>query len=143
VLGGIQILATVLRIATGRWSDVIGSRLVPLRIVGLVSSVTLALAAAVLDAPSALLVPAFVLAGGFSMSWNGLSFTAAAELAGRGRSGAAIGMQQTALSAAGALVPPAFAALVTATSWRVGFALAAVFPLVGVQLLRPLRSVRA
>jgi MFS family permease len=77
------------------------------------------------------------------MSWNGLSFTAAAELAGRGRSGAAIGMQQTALSAAGALVPPAFAALVAATSWRVGFALAAVFPLVGVQLLRPLRSVRA
>jgi MFS family permease len=143
VLAGIQVLATVLRIATGRWSDVIGSRLVPLRIVGLVSSVTLALAAAVLDAPSALLVPAFVLAGGFSMSWNGLSFTAAAELAGRGRSGAAIGMQQTALSAAGALVPPAFAALVAATSWRVGFALAAVFPLVGVQLLRPLRSVRA
>jgi MFS family permease len=143
VLGGIQVLATVLRIATGRWSDVIGSRLVPLRIVGLASSVTLALAAAVLDAPSALLVPAFVVAGGFSMSWNGLSFTAAAELAGRGRSGAAIGMQQTALSAAGALVPPAFAALVVATSWRVGFALAAVFPLVGVQLLRPLRSVRA
>jgi MFS family permease len=143
VLGGIQVLATVLRIATGRWSDVIGSRLVPLRIVGLVSSVTLALAAAVIDAPSTLLVPAFVLAGGFSMSWNGLSFTAAAELAGRGRSGAAIGMQQTALSAAGALVPPAFAALVAATSWRVGFALAAVFPLVGVQLLRPLRSVGA
>jgi MFS family permease len=143
VLAGIQVLATVLRIATGRWSDVIGSRLVPLRIVGLVSSVTLVLAAVVLDAPSALLVPAFVLAGGFSMSWNGLSFTAAAELAGRGRSGAAIGMQQTALSAAGALVPPAFAALVAATSWRVGFALAAVFPLVGVQLLRPLRSVRA
>jgi MFS family permease len=143
VLGGIQVLATVLRIATGRWSDVIGSRLVPLRIVGLASSVTLALAAAVLDAPSVLLVPAFVLAGGLSMSWNGLSFTAAAELAGRGRSGAAIGMQQTALSAAGAVVPPAFAALVAATSWRVGFALAAVFPLVGVQLLRPLRAVRA
>ena len=143
VLGGVQALATVLRIATGRWSDMIGSRLVPLRIVGLASSVTLALAAAVLDTPSVLLVPAFVLAGGLSMSWNGLSFTAAAELAGRGRSGAAIGMQQTALSAAGALVPPAFAALVASTSWRVGFALAAAFPLVGVQLLRPLRAERA
>jgi MFS family permease len=94
----------------------------------------------VLEAPAVVLVPAFVLAGGFAMSWNGLSFTAAAELAGRARSGAAIGMQQTALAAAGAVVPPAFAALVAATSWRVGFALAAVFPLVGVQLLRPLRS---
>jgi MFS family permease len=143
VLAGIQVLATVLRIATGRWSDLIGSRLVPLRIVGALSSLTLAVVAAVLDAPIGVLVPAFVLAGGFAMSWNGLSFTAAAELAGRGRSGAAIGMQQTSLSVAGALVPPAFAAVVAATSWRVGFALAAVFPLVGVQLLRPLRSVRA
>ena len=140
VLAGIQVLATVLRIAAGRWSDVLGSRIVPLRRVGLASSVTLALAAAVLEAPAVVLVPAFILAGGLAMSWNGLSFTAAAELAGRGRSGAAIGMQQTALSAAGAVVPPAFAALVAATSWRAGFALAAVFPLVGVQLLRPLRS---
>jgi MFS family permease len=140
VLAGIQVLAAVLRIAAGRWSDVLGSRIVPLRLVGLASSFTLALAAAVLEAPATLLVPALILAGGFAMSWNGLSFTAAAELAGRGRSGAAIGMQQTALSAAGAVVPPAFAALVATTSWRVGFALAAVFPLVGVQLLRPLRS---
>ena len=140
VLAGIQVLAAVLRIAAGRWSDVLGSRIVPLRLVGLASSFTLAVAAAVLEAPAVVLVPAFILAGGFAMSWNGLSFTAAAELAGRGRSGAAIGMQQTALSAAGAVVPPAFAALVAATSWRAGFALAAVFPLVGVQLLRPLRS---
>lgn len=140
VLAGIQVLAAVLRIAAGRWSDVLGSRIVPLRLVGLASSFTLAVAALVLEAPAVVLVPAFILAGGFAMSWNGLSFTAAAELAGRGRSGAAIGMQQTALSAAGAVVPPAFAALVAATSWRVGFALAAVFPLVGVQLLRPLRS---
>jgi MFS family permease len=140
VLAGIQVLAAVLRIAAGRWSDVLGSRIVPLRLVGLASSFTLALAAAVLEAPAVVLVPAFILAGGFAMSWNGLSFTAAAELAGRGRSGAAIGMQQTALSAAGAIVPPAFAALVATTSWRVGFALAAVFPLIGVQLLRPLRS---
>jgi MFS family permease len=140
VLAGIQVVAATLRIGAGRWSDVLGSRIVPLRLVGLASSVTLALAAAVLEAPAVVLVPAFVLAGGFAMSWNGLSFTAAAELAGRARSGAAIGMQQTALAAAGAVVPPAFAALVAATSWRVGFALAAVFPLVGVQLIRPLRS---
>jgi len=37
-------------------------------------------------------------------------------------------------------VPPAFAAVVAATSWRVGFGVAALFPLAGVQLLRPLRS---
>ena len=104
------------------------------------SAVTLAVATALLSAPLAVLIAAFVLAGGWSMAWNGLSFTAAAEIAGRSRSGAALGMQQSALAAAGAIVPPAFAAVVAASSWRVGFALAALFPLAGVQLLRPLRA---
>ena len=129
-----------MRIGGGRWSDRIGSRIRPLLLVGLGSSVTLAVAAAALSAPLVLLVPAFVLAGGFSMAWNGLSFTAAAEIAGRSRSGAALGMQQSALAAAGAIVPPAFAAVVAASSWRLGFGVAAVFPLAGVLLLRPLRA---
>jgi sugar phosphate permease len=140
VLGGGQVLAAALRIGAGRWSDLVSSRLRPLRLLGVASAVTLALAAALLDSPVYLLVGAFVLAAGLSMAWNGLSFTAAAEIAGRARSGAALGMQQTALAAAGAIVPPAFAGVVAASSWRVGFAVAAAFPLVGVQLLRPLRS---
>jgi sugar phosphate permease len=140
VLAGVQVVAAGMRIGGGRWSDRIGSRLRPLRLAGVGSAVTLAVAAATLEAPLAVLVPAFVLAGGLSMAWNGLSFTAAAEIAGRTRSGAALGMQQTALAAAGAIVPPAFAAVVAAGSWRLGFALAAAFPLAGVQLLRPLRS---
>ena len=140
VLAGVQALATVLRIAVGHWSDVIGSRLAPLLVVGAGSSLTLAFATAVLDGPLALLVAAFVLAGGLAMAWNGLSFTAAAEIAGPRQSGAAIGFQQTALAAAGAALPPAFAAVVAATSWRTGFALAALFPLAGVQLLWPLRT---
>ena len=140
VLAGVQVVAVVLRIGGGRWSDRLGSRLRPLRIVGLASAVTLAVATALLSAPLAVLIAAFVLAGGWSMAWNGLSFTAAAEIAGRSRSGAALGMQQSALAAAGAIVPPAFAAVVAASSWRVGFAVAALFPLAGVQLLRPLRA---
>ncbi|HEY6835480.1 MAG TPA: MFS transporter, partial [Gaiellaceae bacterium] len=140
VLAAIQVVAAAMRIGGGRWSDRLGSRMRPLRLFGLASAVTLALAAVVLSAPLVLLVPAFVLAGGLSMAWNGLSYTAAAEIAGRSRSGAALGMQQSALAAAGAVVPPAFAAVVAASSWRLGFAVAAVFPLAGVQLLRPLRS---
>ena len=140
VLGAVQVVAAFLRIGGGRWSDRVGSRLRPLRLVGLGSAATLAIAAAVLSAPLVVLVPAFVVAGGLSMAWNGLSFTAAAEIAGSRRSGAALGMQQSALAAAGAVVPPAFAAIVAVSSWRVGFALAAAFPLAGVQLLRPLRS---
>ena len=140
VLGAVQVVAAFLRIGGGRWSDRVGSRLRPLRLVGLGSAATLGIAATVLSAPLVVLVPAFVVAGGLSMAWNGLSFTAAAEIAGSRRSGAALGMQQSALAAAGAVVPPAFAAIVATSSWRVGFALAAAFPLAGVQLLRPLRS---
>jgi sugar phosphate permease len=140
VLAAMQVVAALLRIGGGRWSDRVGSRIGPLRLVGLASAVTLALAAALLSAPLVVLVPAFVVAGGLAMAWNGLSFTAAAEIAGRRRAGAALGMRQSALAAAGAVVPPAFAAVVAASSWRLGFAVAAAFPLAGVQLLRPLRS---
>jgi MFS family permease len=140
VLAGVQVLAAVLRIGGGSWSDRLGTRIEPLRLVGLGSAATLAVAAALLSAPLVLLVPAFVLAGGVAMAWNGLSFTAAAEIAGRSRAGAALGMQQSALAAAGAVVPPAFAAVVAASSWRLGFAAAAAVPLAGVALLRPLRS---
>ncbi len=115
------------------------SRALPLRRIGIASAVTVAAVTALLDAPIAPLVAAFVVAGAISMAWNGLSFTAAAELAGRARSGAALGFQQTVLGVAGLIVPVAFAATVSATSWQAAFALAAVSPLVGVALLRPLR----
>jgi sugar phosphate permease len=140
VIAASQVLAMAFRIGAGRWSDVIGSRVGPLLRIGLGVSAVLAVTAVLARGPLWLLVPAIALAGGLSMAWNGLSFTAAAEIAGRSRSGAALGMQQTALAAAGAIVPPAFAAVVAASSWRVGFAVAAAFPLAGVQLLRPLRS---
>jgi MFS family permease len=140
VLAGVQVVAAAMRIGGGRWSDRLGSRIRPLRIVGVASAITLAVAVVLLSAPLPLLIASFVLAGGLAMSWNGLSFTAAAEIAGRARAGAALGMQQSALAAAGAIVPPAFAAIVAASSWRLGFALSAVFPLAGVALLRPLRS---
>jgi len=72
------------------------------------------------------------------MSWNGLSFTVAAELAGRRRTGAAIGLQQTALALGTAITPIAFAHVVEAASWRVAFAGLAVLPLVGWRLFSPL-----
>jgi sugar phosphate permease len=139
VLAMIQVLAIGARIGAGVWSDRVRSRTVPLRRIGIASGVTLAAVTILLEAPVVPLVAAFVVAGAVSMAWNGLSFTAAAELAGRARSGAAIGFQQTALGVAGLVVPFAFAATVSVTTWQTAFALAAVSPLVGVVLLRPLR----
>ena len=136
VLAGIQVLAVSARIGAGVWSDRAGGRILPLRWIGVASCFTLALVAVVLDASAVVLVAAFVAAGAISMAWNGLSFTAAAELAGRGRSGAAIGFQQTALSVIGLGVPVAFATTVSATSWRLAYALAALCPLAGSLALR-------
>jgi sugar phosphate permease len=124
------------RIAAGRWSDRIRTRLAPLRLLGLALACVTALTAALVDAPLGALVPTLFAAGVLSQSWNGLSFTAAAETAGAARAGAALGFQQTMLAVAGAAVPIAFAATVEATSWRVAFALAAIAPVAGYLTLR-------
>ncbi len=94
-----QVLAVGLRIGVGRWSDVVGSRVGPLRLVGVVVAGGLVVTALLSGGPVWLLVASLALAGSLSMAWNGLSFAAAAELAGVRRSGAAIGFQQTVLSA--------------------------------------------
>jgi sugar phosphate permease len=138
-LAGVHVLALFLRIAVGRWSDVLHSRIVPLRRIGIASFATTAAAALLLHAPLVVLVPLLVVGGAISASWNGLAFVAAAELAGRVRSGAAMGFQQTVLGAASVVVVPIFAGVVQDSSWRLGFALASVGPLLGWVVLGRMR----
>jgi MFS family permease len=140
VLGAVQVAAMVLRVAAGRWSDKLRTRTVPLARIGIAMSVTLAVATGLLNAPLFLLVPAFVVAGSLTMAWNGVAFAAVAELAGRARSGAALGVQQTALALASVGTPLAFAAVVSAGSWSLAYGLAAAFPLAGWLVLRTLRE---
>lgn len=139
VLAAMQVVGGGLRIASGRWSDRLGARIAPLVRLSFALTIALAASAALARAPLALLVPALIAAGALSLSWNGLSFTATAELAGRARSGAALGFQQTALAVAAAATPPAFASLVGASSWALAFGLAAILPVAGATVLRPLR----
>jgi sugar phosphate permease len=138
VLAAVQVLGGVARIAAGRWSDRVQQRIVPLLWIGATLAVALAVSAALVDASTWLLVPALLLAGTLGLSWNGLSYTAAAERAGAARSGAAIGIQQTALALGSIVFPIAFAAVVGATSWRLGFLLVALCPLGGYLVLAPL-----
>jgi len=74
------------------------------------------------------------------MAWNGLAFTAVAELAGAARSGAAIGLQQTVLSAAGMIGPLVFAETVAVGSWAFAFLVAAMLPVIGWHALRRLEG---
>ncbi|HEY8028244.1 MAG TPA: MFS transporter [Gaiellaceae bacterium] len=134
LLAAINVLAIGARIGAGRISDRLRTRLRPLRVIGIALAATTAAVATLLDAPLAVLVPAFAVAGVVSMAWNGLAFAAAAEAAGAARTGAALGFQQTLLGVVVAGAPPAFAA-VAASSWRLAFALAALGPLLGVLCL--------
>lgn len=135
VLAALNVLGIGTRLAAGRWSDLAGSRLVPLRRIALLSSALVVCCTALVSGPMVLLVPALVLMGCVTISWNGLSFAAVAEAAGHARSGSAIGLQQTFLAVSGAVLPIAFGAFVGVTSWRAGFALTAFFPLAGRRLL--------
>jgi sugar phosphate permease len=138
VLAAVQVGGVAIRIAVGRRSDREGRR-VPLFVrLSAVLAVALATAAALVEGPIFVLVPVLVVAGVFGMSWNGLSFTAAAEAAGPRRSGAAIGFQQTVLGVGGIVIPIAFAAVVAGASWRVAFLAAAASAAVGAAALRPL-----
>ena len=140
VLAAMQALAIVVRIVLGRWSDVLGDRIKPLRLMGTASGVALAATALLLGASTEVVIAAFVVAGTLGMSWNGLAFAGAAELAGRARSGAALGFQQTVLSATAAVASPVFAAAVDATSWRAAFLAASVAPIVGWAMLGSLQE---
>lgn len=142
VLAAIQVLGGVARIVVGLSSDRLAMRVVPLRWIALLLAAAMIAAAVLVHAPLWILVPVLIAAGTFALSWNGLSYTAAAEAAGRARSGAAIGLQQTFLSAGSIVAPIVFAAVVHHTTWRLGFWLAAASPLVGYALLTPLRERR-
>ena len=133
---------SALRIGAGRWSDLVGSRVGPLRRVGLAVAVSRRSSRRCWPAGRCgLLVPALAVAGGLSMAWNGLSFTAAAELAGAARSGAAIGFQQTVLSGLGvARADPVRAERLVVRRGRRRSSIAALLPLAGWRGLRPLRA---
>ena len=138
VLAASQLLGGILRVVVGHWSDRLGSRIVPLCRLAVGVTAGLVAVALVADSPSWVLVPVLVLAGAIGLSWNGLSFVAAAEVAGAGASGAALGFQQTILGIAGIAAPIGIAALVSAASWQTAFLVAGVFPLLGWVLMYPL-----
>jgi sugar phosphate permease len=139
VLAGIYVLAVAARIGSGMISDRLGSRLGPLRTIGVALALLTACVAAAIAVPLVLLIPLFLVAGVLSMSWNGLAYAAAAEAAGAARTGAALGFQQTLLGVVVAAAPPVVAA-VAAHSWRLAFFLAAAGPAVGVLVLQRLRE---
>jgi sugar phosphate permease len=137
-LGGLQISAAVARIAAGRWSDLRDERIEPFRRLAAAAGLLLLAAAALAGAPAAVGVPVLLAGGVAAMSWNGLSFTAAAEISGRRQAGTAMGIQNTSMRVVAVAVPVGLGGLAEAWSWQTAFVLMGVAPLVARALLQPL-----
>jgi sugar phosphate permease len=139
-LAVVQLVGAGLRIVAGRRSDREGLRIAPMRRMAARNAALLAALAALASGPGAILYPLLILASVATMTWNGLAFTAAAEISGRARAGTAMSLQNTIISVGGAAAPPAFGLLVEATSWTASFALLALAPLAAYGILRPLEG---
>jgi sugar phosphate permease len=137
-LGVVQLGGALARVIAGHWSDRRDERIAPFRQLAGGAGVLLLAAAAFASAPDAVLVPLLMGGGVLAMSWNGLSFTAAAEISGGAQAGRAMGMQNTLMRAAGALVPVTLGLLATHGSWRAAFLAMGIAPLLGRALLGPL-----
>ena len=137
-LGLVQVGAALARVAAGRWSDVRDERIEPFRRLATVAGALLLGAAALTVAPAALAVPVLMAGGVAAMSWNGLSFTAAAEISGRRQAGKAMGIQNTAMRVVAAAVPVTLGLLASELSWAAAFAVMGATPLLARALLGPL-----
>ncbi|MFB9311939.1 MFS transporter [Nocardioides plantarum] len=136
-----QVVAAFGRIAAGQLSDLVGSRMLPLRWVAVSASATMALLALAAGLDVGVAVPLLVVATVLTVADNGLAFTAVAERAGPHWSGRALGVQNTAQFLTSALVPPLGGLLVTHAGYAATFAVAAVLPAVAVALV-PVREER-
>jgi len=139
-----QLLGAAGRIAVGRWSDKVGSRLHPVRTIALGAAIAMGLLALTDLLHSPVAVAVMVVASVITVSDNGLAFTAIAEIAGPFWSGRALGTQNTSQLLTAGVVPPVFGALITAAGYPLAFAVCALFPLVALPLVPvnadPLRS---
>jgi len=127
---GSQVLGAAGRIGAGWWSDRVGDRLRPMRLVAMAATAVM-LALAVLDG-SPVAIAVMVAATVIPVADNGLAFTAVAEIAGPRWSGRAFGIQNTGQYLTAAAVPPVVGLLIQQAGYGWAFAIAATFPLVAV-----------
>jgi MFS family permease len=136
-----QVAGALGRIGAGQLSDVVASRMRPLRWVTVAAAASMLLLGASAGWAGAVAVPLVVLATVVTVADNGLAFTAVAERAGPFWSGRALGVQNTAQFLAAAAVPPLAGLAVAGLGYPATFALAAVFPLVALPMV-PVRDER-
>lgn len=130
-----QVLGAAGRIAAGRWSDLMGSRLRPIRTIALSAALAMGLLALTDWLSSPVSVAVMIVASVITVSDNGLAFTAIAEIAGPFWSGRALGAQNTSQHLASAAAAPLFGGLIGAAGYPVAFAVSALLPLIALPIV--------
>jgi MFS family permease len=130
-----QALGAAGRIAVGRWSDRVGSRMRPVRAIAVAAALTLFLLALTDGTASGYDVLLMVVLLVIAVLDNGLEATAITEFAGPFWSGRALGMQNTAQRMMAAAGPPVFGALIMASEYPAAWGLCGLFPLAAVPLV--------
>lgn len=130
-----QLLGSIGRIAAGQLSDVVGSRMRPLRWISALAAVTMVALGVAMGAHAWIAIPLIVLASVVTVADNGLAFTATAERAGPWWSGRALGVQNTGQYLTAAAVPSVVGSAITASGFAAAFGFTALFPLAALVIL--------
>jgi MFS family permease len=130
-----QLLGAVGRVAVGRWSDRIGSRMQPVAVIAAAAALTLFLLALSDHLDSRFDIPLMVAISVLAVLDNGLEATAITEFAGPFWSGRALGIQNTTQRVMAAVGPPLFGVLIGAARYPSAWLLCGLFPLAAVPLV--------
>jgi MFS family permease len=137
-----QVAGALARIGVGQLSDVVRSRMRPLRWVTYAAAASMLALGLTAGLAVPVAIPLVVVATMVTVADNGLAFTAVAERAGPFWSGRALGVQNTGQFLVAAAVPPVAGLTVAGAGYSTTFALAALFPLAALALV-PVRGERA
>jgi sugar phosphate permease len=133
LIAATHVLGALGRIAVGQLSDMVGSRVRPLRWVAIAAAVTMAVLA--LTEPFGIAVVLMVVASTVTVADNGLAFTSVAERAGSYWSGRALGLQNTAQYLTAAAVAPLAGVAITHWGYAATYAVAALCPVAALPLV--------
>ncbi|ATA29163.1 integral membrane transport protein [Mycobacterium lepraemurium] len=130
-----QLLGALGRVAVGRWSDRLGSRMRPVRYIAAAAVLILLLLAWADYLNSRWQAGLMVAISVIPVLDNGLEATAITEFAGPYWSGRALGIQNTTQRIMAAAGPPLFGALISAAKYPPAWLLCALFPLAAMPLV--------
>lgn len=130
-----QLLGALGRVLVGRWSDRVGSRMWPVRIIAAGATMTLFLLALSDEVNSRFDVALMIAISVIAVLDNGLEATAITEFAGPFWSGRALGVQNTTQRLVAAAGAPLFGALIAAAKYPSAWALCGLFPLLAIPLV--------